>query len=117
MVPLCVGAFVGIIPMLWVNLVVGIISYFLNSYFPGKLLGYSSWMQIKDVVPSYALALLIAVPVYLLKYLPITYWLVLPLQIIVGTSIFFFFCKATKMKEYDEIKIIVSSYVAKIKKH
>lgn len=117
MVPLCVGAIVGIIPMLWVNLVVGIISFFLNSYFPGKLLGYSSWAQIKDIAPSYFLALLIAIPVYLLKYLPITYWVVLPLQIIVGTTIFFSFCKATKMKEYDDVIKIVSPYMAKIKKH
>ena len=49
LVPLVVGALVGIIPMLYVNLLFGVIAYFLNSYYSGKFIGYSSWMQVKDI--------------------------------------------------------------------
>ena len=114
--PLMVGAFVGIMPMLWVNVAVGFINYLLNSYFSGKLLGYSSWMQLKDVSPSYGLALLVAVSVWFLKYIPISYWIVLPLQIIVGAAVFYTVCKRTKMKEYEDAKRIIAPFVKKVVK-
>ena len=113
--PLYIGAVVGIIPMLWVSLIVGIVSFFLNSYFTGKFLGYSSWMQIKDVLPSYGTAVLIAIPVWLIKYLPISNWIILPIQIIVGASIFILLIKITKMEEYDGIRELVMPYLIKLK--
>jgi O-antigen/teichoic acid export membrane protein len=101
--PLFVGAFVGIIPMLWVNIFVGIIGYFLNSYYSGRMLGYSSWMQLRDIAPSYALAIAIALPVWFLKFLPLSYWIVLPMQVLVGAFTFLAVCKVTKINEYSEI--------------
>ena len=108
--PLFVGAFVGIMPMLWVNMLIGIIAYFLNSYYSGRLLGYSTWMQLRDIAPSYALAIAIALSVWFLKYLPLSYWIILPLQLVVGTAVFFSFCKLFKMKEYKEIMGILKQY-------
>ena len=101
--PLFIGAFIGIIPMLLTNMVVGIIAYFLNSHYSGCLLGYSSWMQLRDIAPSYALAIAIALPVWFLKFLPLSYWIVLPMQIAVGATVFFACCKLFKMNEYKEI--------------
>jgi len=103
LVPLFIGAFVGIMPMLMANLVIGIIAYFLNSHYSGRLLGYSSWMQLRDIAPSYALAIAIALPVWFLKFLPLSYWIVLPMQIAVGATVFFACCKLFKMNEYKEI--------------
>ena len=97
-------------------LITGLISYFLNSYFSGKFLGYSSWMQLKDIAPSYGLATLIAVSVFFLKYLSITNWVILPLQIALGVSIFFLFCTKTKMPEYQEVLDMLKPYLNKIKK-
>lgn len=114
--PLSVCIFYGVMPMLYVNLVTGLICYFLNSYFPGKLLGYTSWMQLKDIAPSYGLATLIAVFVFFLKYLPITNWVILPLQLSLGTSIFFTFCTKTKMPEYKEVQDMLKPYLNKVKK-
>ena len=101
--PLFIGAFVGIMPMLLTNMVVGIIAYFLNSHYSGRLLGYSSWMQLRDIAPSYALATSIALSVWFLKFLPLSYWIVLPMQIAVGATVFFACCKLFKMNEYKEI--------------
>lgn len=112
--PLVVGAFVGIMPMLYANILVNIIEFFLNSHYSGKYLGYSSWMQIKDVAPSYTLAIIIAISIYFLKYFPLSPWIVLPLQIIVGIIVFFVFCKITKMEEYQELEVMVKPYLKKI---
>ena len=95
--------------MLWVNIFVGIIGYYLNSYYSGRLLGYSSWMQLRDIAPSYALAIAIAMPVWFLKFLPLNYWVVLPMQVLVGAFIFLAVCKVTKINEYSEILNILKS--------
>lgn len=113
--PLFVGAFVGILPMLYVNLLTGLISYFLNSYYTGKELGYSSWMQIKDVAPSYMLATVIALSVWFLKYLPISNWIILPIQILIAAIVFFSICKMTRLPEYDDAKKMMSPILIRFK--
>ena len=107
LVPLTVCIFYGIMPMLYVNLFTGVICYFLNSYFTGKLLGYSSWMQIKDVAPSYGIAILVVLLVYFLKFLPLSYWIVLPVQIILGLLVIFIASNAFRIQEFQELKHMV----------
>jgi hypothetical protein len=114
--PLFIGAFVGIMPMLYTNIIIGIISYFLNSYYTGKFLNYSSWMQIKDVAPSYGVATLVAVSVYFLKYMPISNWMILPIQLVLGFFILIAVCQQIRMREFIEIKGIVKPYLKKIKR-
>ena len=106
-VPLAIGAFVGIFPMLYASIITSLICYFLNSHYPGKLLGYTSWMQLKDISMSFVVTISMAAIVYFLKYLLLSYWLVLPIQIIVGTVAYFLLCRITKLEEFDEmIKIV-----------
>lgn len=111
--PLFVGAFIGIYWMLACSILTSIIIFFLNSYYSGKDLGYSSWMQLKDVASSYGVALAVALSVFFLKYLPITYWIVLPLQIIVGIVVFFLVSR--QLEEYKELKSIILPAVLKLK--
>lgn len=113
--PLFVGAFIGIMPMLYTTVITAIIAFFLNSYYSGRLVGYSSWVQLKDVAPSYTIALFIAIVVYFLKYISLSYWIVLPIQIIVGVSLFFFICHIYKPKEYQELISILDPIISKYK--
>lgn len=113
-IPLFVGAFVGIYWMLICSIFTSIIAFFLNSYYSGKDLGYSSWMQLKDVAPSYGVGLAVALSVYFFKYLTITYWIILPLQIIVGILTFFLF--SHKMEEFKELKDMIMPVLLKLKK-
>lgn len=105
--PICLGIFVSIKAMLWGTIVTGVISFFLNSYYTGKKLHYTSFMQLKDVSFSYLIAMCIAVSVYFLKYLPFSCYAVLAIQIAVGAIVFFLICEMTKPSEYIEIKSIV----------
>ena len=115
LVPLAVCIFYGIMPMLYVNIVIGVICFFLNSYFPGKLLGYSSWMQIKDVAPSYGIALLVVVCIYFLKYLPVSYWIVLPLQIFMGLLVIYVACTMCRIQEFLEVKQMAKPIINRIR--
>lgn len=109
--PLFVGAFVGILPMLYVNLLTSIICFFLNSYYSGKWLDYSSWDQLRDVAPSYGIATFLALLVYFIKYLPMSNWIILPIQVLSGGFVFFVLCKITRIEEYEEAKTLVSPMV------
>ena len=100
--------------MLIGSIIAGIIGFFLNTYYTGKKLGYTSWMQLKDVAPSYGLAFTIALSVYFLKYLPLSYWLILLIQIFVGMTVFFVVCNFTQMEEYKEVKGIIEPMVRKL---
>ena len=114
--PLLLGIFINIYWMLVGTIFAGFISFFLNTYYTGKKLGYTSWMQLKDIAPSYGVALFVAVAVYFLKYLPLSYWVVLPLQIAVGVAVFFLVCEKAKLEEYVEVKEIIVGYVNKIRR-
>ena len=116
-VPICIGIFFDIYWMLIGSIILGIVSFFLNSYYSGKFLGYTSWAQLRDVAPSFGVAFLVAISVYFLKYLPISYWIVFPIQVIVGASVFYIICELTKLPEYIEVRGIVSEYSLKLFKH
>lgn len=113
--PLCLGIFVDIYWMLWGSIITGIIAFFLNSYYTGKKLGYSSWQQLKDIAPSYLIAFIIAISVYFFKFLPISYFVVLPIQLIVGIAVFFAICEIFKPEEYLEVKWLAIEYFRKAK--
>ena len=114
--PICLGVFVSIYWMLIGSIITGIISFFLNTYYTGKKLNYSSWMQLKDIAPSYMVAFAVALSVFFLKFLPISNWIILPIQLVVGMVFFFIICNLAKIEEYKEIKEIVKPMFAKLVK-
>lgn len=113
LIPLFIGAFIGIYWMLVASIGTSIVAFFLNSYYSGKALKYSSWMQLKDVAPSYGIGFMVALSVYFLKNLPITYWIILPMQMIVGMCVCFFLCEKIGLPEYNELKEIVEKNLIK----
>ena len=114
--PIGIGIFVGIYWMLVASIFAGILSFFLNSWYTGKSLDYSSWKQLRDVAPSYGVAFVIAVAVYFMKYLPLSYWVILPLQLAVGTIVGIALCELTKMREYGEYKKMCMKVIGSVKK-
>jgi teichuronic acid exporter len=58
--------FFGIKMMIVAMIVHSIVAYYLNSYWSGKLIGYSPWQQIKDIFPSFLLATANGLIVYLI---------------------------------------------------
>ena len=112
--PILLGVFVGIYWMLIGSVLCGWIGLFLNSYYSGKKFHYTWWMQLKDVSPSLMIALFMAIPVYLLAYLPVSYFVILPIQIIVGGIVTFVLCEWLKKDEYLQVKIMIITFSNKI---
>ena len=113
LLPILLGILVSIYWMLVGSVITGVISFFLNSHYTGKQLGYSSWMQLKDVMPSYVVAFVVAFSIYFLKFLPLNNWIILPMQIVLGTVVFMGICEVFKLPEYVEIKNIIRDFVNK----
>lgn len=95
--------------MLLASIFTGIICLYLNTWYTGKTLNYTFVNQLKDIAPSYFTAFVIATAVYFLKYLPVSYWLVLLLQITIGIIVGFIISELLKLEEYKEIKKILGS--------
>lgn len=106
-VPLCIGIFIDLYWMLFASIITGIIALYLNSWYTGKALGYTFWKQLRDIVPSYVIALTIAISVYFFKYLPINNWYILPIQIVVGAIVCIFTCQLSKIEYYIEVRMII----------
>ena len=112
--PLLLGIFVDIYLMLAGSLITSLMAYYLNAYYSGPFLNYSIKEQVKDILPSFGVAMAMAVPVFAMSFIPISPFVMLPLQIIVGAIITISICEATKFPEYVELKGIVMPLINKV---
>ena len=115
-IPIALGIFVGIYWMLVGTIFSGILSFFINSWYTGKKLNYSSFMQIKDISTSYIIACIVAVTIYFLKFLPWANPIILIVQILMAAIMVMSICEFFKIEEYMEIKKIMRQFLKKIKK-
>ncbi len=114
--PILLGIFVNINAMLWGSVFVGFICYYLNSYYSGRDLNYGIMEQIKDILPSFLMAFLMAAILWSISFISISPFILLPLQIMIGFLIIFAIGEKTKMNEYLELKEIIVSTINKILK-
>jgi teichuronic acid exporter len=103
-----VGVLYGIKIMITGMILTNFLSYYLNSYWSGQFIKYSTGEQVKDITPAFLLAAGMAITVYLLgHFLTTPYPVTLILQISAGAAIVFGLCELTKMPDYLYLKHIV----------
>ena len=112
--PIHLGIFVDIYLMVAGSLVTSCISYYLNAYYSGPFLNYGIKDQVKDILPSLKVAVVMAIPVGLMQFISLNAFILLPLQIIVGAAIVLTICEKSQMPEYLEIKGIVMPKINKV---
>ena len=114
-IPILMGIFISIEAMLWGNVVTGLIAYYLNSYYSGKYIGYTMKEQVKDILPSFILAALMAAAVYPISLLNLPSYAILIIQVLTGAAIVFGYCELTAMEEYIKTKQAVFQLIGKYK--
>lgn len=112
--PIVLGLYMGIYWMLAGSVVCGWASLLLNSYYSGKKFKYTWLMQLRDVAPSLIISIIMAVPVFLLTYLPLSYFAILPIQVIVGLLFSYGLCEWLKLDEYLILKGIILEFSRKL---
>jgi len=111
-----IGIIWGIKAMIFAMIVNTVISYYLNSYWSGKLIGYSFTQQIKDIFPSFFLALVVNALIFSLSFLEIkSLLIVLIIQISGGLLLTISICELLKFKDYIYIKNIAFEKLIKRK--
>lgn len=112
-----IGVFFGIKIMILGLIVNTFITYYINSYWSGKKIGYSFTQQVKDILPSFFLALTMGVTVYLIGLLlPFSYPIKLIIQIIFGALFVLVISEVTKFRDYIFAKQLVLEKIHSIKK-
>lgn len=101
--PLMIGVYINITWMLITSIFTGILCFFLNSYYTGKN-GYTSLQQLKDVSQSYLLGLFLAILIFPLKYMHMSEWFILIIQLTVVALVGILICEYYKIPEYKELK-------------
>ena len=114
--PLCLGIFIDIDWMLWGWVISGIISYWLNSMYSGVLIGYSMWAQIKDILPSFGIAIVMYACVFALTLLDLQPIWMLLVQLCAGAAVAVGLCEAFRLPEYLEIKDTALGFLRRNKK-
>lgn len=103
-----IAIFLGIKMMIISMILLSGIAYFLNSYYSGRQIGYSSFRQLKDIMPSFFLAAFMGLIVYLVgNFLGISYLLILLLQLILGTIITMGLAELLHMDTYLYMKTTI----------
>lgn len=113
--PLLLGIFVDIYWMLGGGFLVGLFAYYLNAYYSGPFIGYSIREQIKDIMPSFIIALLMAMIVFPMSFIKLNPFVILPMQLVVGALFVIIVSEKTQLPEYYEIKGILLQYLNKFK--
>lgn len=109
------GIFYGIEWMIIGMIINSIISYFLNSFWSGKLIGYSTIDQLKDLTPSFLLSITMGGMVFFVgKYLPFISVVNLLIQIALGGLFILLYCEISRFRDYIFLKEII---VQRIKKN
>ena len=95
----------------------GFFAYYLNAYYSGPFLKYSIWQQVRDILPSFGVALTMAIIVYAISYIPMPVLPLLIIQITVGAIVTIALCTIFKLDEYEELKNIFLSFINKKRKN
>lgn len=107
--PILIGIFYGIEYMLWGSVCTSLVAYFLNSYYSAALINYSAIEQLKDILPAFFTSLGVALIMWGISLFNISVYAILPIQIVVGGLIAFFFYEKIKLPEYVEFKQLALS--------
>lgn len=99
------GIFLGVKVLIISMIGLSIISYYLNSYWSGKIIGYSFIQQIKDIAPAFALAVFVNSIVYLESYfLEISSFKLLFVQVLSGLFLAITTLEIIKFSDYLYIR-------------
>ena len=111
--PLLLGVFFSIEYMLWGSVFTSLIAYFLNSYYSANLINYPTRDQVKDILPTFGVSFVTATAMWSLTLLPLSNWLLLPLQCLLGIVLAILIYERLHLPEYQEAKQLAFSFLKK----
>lgn len=97
----------GVMAMICGQVITAFCSYFINTYYTGKILNYSFTEQIYDLIPTLTLAVVMGGIIYGVKYLHITSQCgLLVLQVVVGMVVYIAGCYVFRLPSFMELFVV-----------
>ncbi|MDO5687265.1 MAG: lipopolysaccharide biosynthesis protein [Neisseria sp.] len=109
--PIALGIFLGIEYLLLGSVITSFIAFFLNSYYSAALIKYSTLQQIKDIFPTFIIALIMAIIIWPLSLLSWNNWIILLLQITMGGIIIILLYEKYDFDEYKGLKQLIIRFI------
>jgi len=107
-----IGIYAGIMSLLVGMVLHSLVGYFINAWYSGRLIGYSLRSQLADIVPSFLVAVTVAVPVWAMKFIPgLPEPLLLLLQVALLLALTVLLAKKLRLQGYTEIRDIITQRV------
>lgn len=101
----------GVLGLLYGSVVISVIAFFINTYYSGKFINYSTWQQTKDIFPAIAIAFFATFIVYssdnYLKSQLYSDVIRLGIGALFGGIIFFLVSSLFKLNAINELKMII----------
>lgn len=111
-----VGILWGIKIMIVGMILNNLISYFLNSYWSGKHIGYSTTQQIRDIFPSFCLGMFVGIVVFFIgNLLNINSLVKLIIQVSLGIFLTVGISEITQLNDYVYIKNTIFDILRRVK--
>ena len=103
----------GVMVMAYSLLISSITSQIINSWPNKKLLGYGYFEQLRDILPSIFIALLMGIVVYFMGFLPFSVAVTLLIQIAAGICIYTGISAVFKLEEFEYLLGMVMTFLKK----
>ncbi|MFH1115223.1 MAG: MOP flippase family protein [Pseudomonadota bacterium] len=105
----------GIEALIWGQVALSIVCYYVNSYYTGILIGYSFLEQVRDLFPYLLGAVAMAVVIYPVKWLvPNNNLALLACQTVFGGLIYIGICRVFKLAGYMEVRGMLRSRMSAV---
>lgn len=98
----------GLIPMAIGQVIISIVSTFINAYPNKKLLNYSYIEQMKDMFPSFMISIIMILCIYPLSFIPIGKLTIVILQVILGIVVYVLLAYLFKVNGFTYMMKIIN---------
>ncbi|WP_391203020.1 lipopolysaccharide biosynthesis protein [Psychrobacillus sp. L4] len=106
----------GIIGLIWTGVISSFISLFINTYYSGRLIGYSTKNQLKDLFPMFSISILMGCVVFVSGYiLPDDYLIKLICQICIGISVYILASGIFRIRQLMDLYQLIFPFILKLK--
>lgn len=110
-----IGIFLGIRMLLAGMVLHSLASYFLNSYYSGRLIAYPAREQLGDILPSFLIALVVSSGVLMIKFIPgLPPYVILVIQLLALSVLTLTLGKSFRLKGYIEIRNIIIERIPRL---
>lgn len=100
----------GVIAIAYSMLLSSVLSQIINSYPNKKLMDYSYFEQLKDIMPNILMATVMGACVYTINFLSLPVYLTLIIQIVIGVAIYVLGSKIFKMESFNYVLGVIKRF-------